>query len=102
MACIRQKFQFALIPALLVTMLLGCGQDHQNEDYQIKDTTGVTLTESNHPHGYKKSECLSCHVPANIHQEDRINSNSVGLARSLVEKYGAQYCWTCHGTNGLW
>ncbi len=78
-----------------------CGDSKQNDDYGITNTNELTLTEVNHPHGYQRAECFTCHLPANIHQEDRVGSFLVETARNLTATTGTEKCYACHGNNGL-
>ncbi len=89
--------------ALIANLLLfsGCGDSHQNDDYGITDVNKIALTVDNHPHGYGRSQCFTCHLPDNIHQENRVNSFLVDTARDLVKTEGTNRCYACHGTNGL-
>jgi len=88
----------------LFLICAACGNDRQYEFYDTlygANDAGLTLTQSNHAHGWKQSRCFMCHVKANIHQVDRIGSPVFDLAKELVEQQGIQSCSTCHGENGL-
>ena len=83
-------------------LLASCGTERQYEVYdKIQKEADITLTEANHPHGWKQSQCFMCHVKVNIHQANRINSPVLEIARDLVEQDGIQTCNLCHGENGF-
>jgi len=86
----------------LISLLLGtaCGVQRQYEYYPMT-ITDLNLTSNNHPHGFGKSECFTCHLPSNIHMVNRLGAPSFSLARPLVEQQGLASCSGCHGTNGV-
>lgn len=86
---------------LFLVICCGCAANRQSEQYTISNIADLNLTSDNHPHGYTKTECFSCHLPQNIHQVDRIHAPSFALAQSLVDQYGLASCSGCHGTNGI-
>ena len=89
------------IPFVLFLVLLSaCGVQRQYESYPMT-ITDLTITTQNHPHGYGKSECFTCHLPSNIHNVDRIGAPSFAIAKTLVEQQGLNSCTGCHGTNGV-
>lgn len=79
-----------------------CGVERQYENYDtLTMETDLTLTQQNHPHGFRQSQCFMCHVKNNIHQVNRIQSPVFDLAKELVETQGISGCNVCHGDNGL-
>jgi hypothetical protein len=82
---------------LLLNLLVGCA-DRQYENYQ---TTSITLSAENHPHGYNRTDCFVCHLPMNIHQVDRMGHASFPFAKGAVERNGLNSCRGCHGSNGV-
>ena len=87
---------------ILVLLLMGCAdQNRQTEDYSLKTSGDLNLTEASHPHGYRQTSCFVCHNPSNIHNIDRLGSASFGLAKGLVEQRGLASCSGCHGSNGV-
>ena len=92
-----------LIAAVFVLAVSGCGGDpeKQYENYNLQNSSSLTLTALNHPHGYEKSSCFACHLEQNIHQVDRIGDPSFQFARTLVEQNGLSSCAGCHGKNGV-
>lgn len=87
--------------ATLALIASSCGQVRQYENYGVQSVADLTLTSSNHPHGYGRSQCFLCHVPANLHQVDRLGHPSFDLARDLVAQSGVGSCAGCHGSNGV-
>lgn len=91
-----------VVPLLFfVPGFLGCSVTRQLEHYPLATSSDIILTAENHPHGYGHSQCFLCHLPNNIHQEDRLHLPSFGLARDLVSQDGIASCSGCHGGNGV-
>ncbi|HLE00250.1 MAG TPA: hypothetical protein VJB59_08325 [Bdellovibrionota bacterium] len=89
---------------LLFTLfwLAGCSIDRQYERYpNLTKLEDITLTEDNHPHGYGRSDCFSCHVSVNIHRVDYVQSGLLNTAQRLTETYGIDSCRGCHQSNGV-
>jgi len=86
---------------ILCVGVVACSNDPQFENYHLRNSSDLTLTDSTHPHGFSRSDCFSCHVLSNIHMQDRLGSNLLPLARSQVKSSGVQSCSLCHGTNGV-
>lgn len=86
---------------LLSATLLSCAVSRQGDDYQMTGVVDLSLTESNHRHGYGYSDCFACHLPQNIHTVDRIHAPSFSLATPLVQSQGLNSCSGCHGQNGV-
>lgn len=82
-------------------LLLGCSVERQPERYPLVTLNDLNLSSENHPHGYGHPECFLCHLPHNLHQEDRLHAPSFGLARDLVSQEGVACCSGCHGANGI-
>lgn len=88
--------------AFVCLSVMGCAdQSRQTEDYNIKSSSDLTLSEQNHPHGYRQSNCFVCHNPNNIHNVDRLGDSSFSLAKGLVAAHGITSCSGCHGKNGV-
>ena len=92
------KYNTAL---LFAALLGGCGISQPNEDYHLKSSADLSLGRSNHPHGYGQSQCFACHVKANIHLVDKLNTGLIETAKQLVNQSGLSSCSTCHGQNGV-
>jgi hypothetical protein len=82
-------------------LLSTCGLVRQSENYYVATIADLTLSATNHPHGWGKSNCLVCHNPSNLHQVNRLGAASFSLAQSLVTASGNAACSGCHGTNGV-
>lgn len=96
------KFLFILLlPLFMIFVLNSCAAERQTESYPFTDPNPLILTSTNHPHGYEKASCFQCHLPQNIHQEDRLKDPSFPMANSYVEQKGLSSCSGCHGTNGV-
>lgn len=84
-----------------LSVAAGCGGGPAYEDYKLTSQADLLLTQQNHPHGHRQSECFHCHVRTGIHQVDRLGSPLFGMARTLVDQSGLASCSGCHGRNGL-
>lgn len=85
---------------IILTVFNACDIDRQYEDYALTKEGDLTLAAQNHPHGFGQTQCFHCHVKANIHQVNRINSPVFDIAKDLVEDRGLNSCSVCHGDNG--
>jgi hypothetical protein len=94
-----------LVAILLILSVAGCvSEDNQGQDFgNILDSPGgLVVTEGEHPDGWGRSDCNTCHPRADIHQVDRTD----GLLplediQALVEEEGLASCVICHGDNGV-
>lgn len=87
---------------LLVVFIQGCdAPERQYEDYNLRTSADLTLTEANHPHGYGRNACFVCHLPGNIHRQNTLGDPLFDSAQDLVERYGLKSCAGCHGDNGV-
>lgn len=86
---------------LMIFVLNSCAAERQTENYTFAGSNPLTLTSSNHPHGFEKSSCFQCHLPQNIHQVDHLKDPSFSMANSYVEQKGLSSCSGCHGNNGV-
>lgn len=96
-------FQELLSMIIVITVIytfVSCGVDRSYETYEFSNQS-ITLTQSNHPHGYEQSSCFHCHVESNIHQVDQLQTGLLDLARQLTQTSGTTSCSGCHGTNGI-
>ena len=96
----------SLLRALFFGSILALGPgcerpDRQYEDYELQSPADLTLSPTNHPHGYARRECYTCHLPHNIHQRDTLGDPLFDSARDLVDQFGLKSCAGCHGGNGV-
>lgn len=89
-----------MLTLMTVFILSACSVEKQYDNYSMT-SADLTLTAVNHPHGYQRSVCFSCHLPQNIHQVDRLGAPGFPYARALVEQNGMNSCSGCHGYNGV-
>jgi hypothetical protein len=68
-----------------------CGQDPANSP------SGLTLTLEDHPSGWGRESCVSCHPVGSYHQADCMDDVELDL-EALDE---VQECSSCHGDNGV-
>ena len=90
--------QYGIFVMMLCLGYVGCDASREYEYYR---DTNLTLTETNHPHGFKETQCFYCHVKENIHQVDRYGNSLFGSAKDMVEGEGLASCSVCHGNNGV-
>ncbi|HBQ22021.1 MAG: hypothetical protein A2Z91_01520 [Deltaproteobacteria bacterium GWA2_38_16] len=91
--------KYMLVMGMMVVWL-GCGVERKYEDYHLPPDWDLTLTQQNHPHGFRQTKCFYCHIKANIHEVDRIGHALFPSAKPTVDAQGESSCSTCHGTNG--
>lgn len=95
-----------IMMAIVSLILYSCGGSEFNggEDYgNILETPGgLTLTEEEHPAGWGRSDCTSCHNLGNIHLVDRtgLNINIDQIHNDAIQD-GISGCANCHGGNGV-
>ena len=91
---------------LLFLPIFSCvGGDDGGQDFgNIFDSDeGLILTEEDHPDGWKREDCLTCHPLNVIHQEDRTELGILPLEdiQEFVLEEGPESCVICHGDNGV-
>jgi hypothetical protein len=98
----RSAMIFRILAVLfLVSLIDGCANDKQYENYKMVSPADLTLSQLNHPHGWAQTECFICHNPDNIHKVDRLHDPSFSSAQSTVDQFGITRCYLCHGNNGV-
>jgi len=63
----------------------------------------VRLTQEEHPSGWRRRQCVSCHPIRDIHCDDEgafITGWDMDWVRGVVERRGEASCIICHGDNG--
>jgi len=98
-------------PAALLASaaLLACGKgpDAQSENYGnlLASPGGLVVLEEEHPSGWGRPDCFTCHVARNMHQVNRtgLPDEEVDLPgiRAIVNNQGLGSCSQCHGDNGV-
>ncbi len=90
---------------LICFAFLGCvGGDDEGQNFgNIFDTEeGLILTQEEHPGGWGREDCLTCHPFSEIHQVDRTGQGtSLEPVREFVLEEGIESCVICHGDNGV-
>lgn len=90
----------------VVLSVAGCGggnDDGQDFGNLIASAQGTHLTREEHPDGWAKRECFTCHPIEEIHRTDHSGTGVLPLAdiRALVSQRGLESCPLCHGNNGV-
>ncbi len=98
-----RAYLIALVALLAVAGCGGGNDDGQDFGNLIATAQGTQLTQQEHPDGWQKRECFTCHPVEEIHRVDRTGTGTLPLAdiRKLVADRGLASCSLCHGTNGL-
>ena len=97
----ENKFIQLTVVSILLILTTACSVSEQSENYDFDSISPLILTQSNHPHGYQKTSCYSCHTPQNIHRVNRLGDPSFDFADPLVQQNGLNSCVGCHGNNGV-
>jgi hypothetical protein len=95
--------------ALGLALLAGCGSGTgpQSENYGniLASPDGLVLVEQEHPTGWMRPDCFTCHNVNNMHQVNRtgLPDAEVDLAgiRAIIQNEGLSSCAQCHGDNGV-
>lgn len=95
-----------LITMCSLFLIAACGSNSaiEGEDYGdiAAGDSGTTLTQSEHPVGWGKSNCFECHNTVNMHMTDNTGTGlNLEAIRAMTEQEGLASCPTCHGTNGV-
>jgi len=96
-----------LIIATLFVLAAGCGSSGppQSEDYGnlFNSPAGLTLVQDEHPTGWGRPDCFSCHEIRNTHIINRTGIADLDLTavRKVVDQLGEASCPQCHGNNGV-
>lgn len=98
----------ALTAALFVLLLIGasCGGIGTNggENYGnlLDSPGGLILTQGEHPAGWGRTDCTSCHELDNIHLVNRTGLDiDIAAIHDLAVSGGEAGCPDCHGANGV-
>ncbi len=93
--------------SLLMLSASGCGNDagvtSENYGDLLASPEGLVLVRSEHPTGWGRPDCFSCHEIRNIHTVNRTSLPDLDLeeVRTIVLNQGAASCGLCHGNNGV-
>jgi hypothetical protein len=105
----RPGIALAHVLMLLLPLALACGDDagRESENYGnlLASPGGLVVLEEEHPTGFMRPDCFSCHKADNMHQVNRTDlpDEEVDLPgiRAIIESGGESSCSMCHGTNGV-
>lgn len=92
--------------AMAMGALGACGggnDDGQDLGNLLDSAQGAQLTAEEHPTGWKRSECFTCHPIEELHRTDHSGTGVLPLEdiRRLVARDRLESCHLCHGSNGL-
>jgi hypothetical protein len=96
----------AVVTAMVMAMLAACGggnDDGQDLGNLLETAQGTQLTAEEHPTGFGRSECFTCHPIEELHRTDHSGTGVLPLEdiRRLVERERLDSCSLCHGDNGV-
>ena len=92
---------------MLLLALASCGSDGpvKSEDHGnlLNSPQGLVLVMEEHPTGWSRPDCFTCHEFRNIHTVNRTGLPDLDLAeiRDVVREQGEESCVQCHGGNGV-
>lgn len=94
-----------LIAALFAVLASCVSEDNKGQDFGniLNSPEGIILTEEDHPDGWMREDCYTCHPLAVIHQEDRSGTGLLPIEdiQEFVLAEGLASCPICHGFNGI-
>lgn len=101
--------QRTIFGGFLLLLAAGCGDNagvtSENYGNLLASPDGLVLVEEEHPTGWTRPECFTCHEVQNIHTVNRtgLPDSVIDLAgvRALVASGGEGSCPQCHGSNGV-
>lgn len=92
-----------LLIAGLGFILAGCGQERacpDTGDSMLDSEAATVVTESEHPTGWGRAVCATCHSFAGLHRRGCSPEVDLAEVRAIVEEGGEAACAECHGDNG--
>jgi hypothetical protein len=103
------------VAACLVPLACGSDGTQETEDYGnlLQSPGGLVVLEEEHPTGWGRPDCQTCHERRNSHTENRTGladcdavpegTPCIDLAeiQDLIRRQGQQSCAQCHGHNGV-
>jgi hypothetical protein len=103
-----------LLAACLSIVACGSGGANEGEDYGnlLASPGGLLVLEEEHPTGFGRADCQTCHEVRNSHFENRTGlANCQDVAsgtdcidldqiNEIIRQQGEQSCMQCHGDNG--
>jgi len=96
-----------VLAAVLVLVAGGCGSSGSSscQDYGnlFNSPSGLILVEGEHPTGWSRPDCFTCHPVGDIHCTNRTGIPTLDIAqiRAVVDSLGLASCPQCHGINGV-
>jgi len=81
--------------------LLACGEPDCTDSAMIDGAGGLVLTAEEHPDGWGREACESCHATESIHRSGCSTGVNYEDVNDLVAAEGNAACATCHGDNGV-
>jgi hypothetical protein len=107
MSAYRGVARWAAISLSVLAAACGSGTGPQSENYGnlLASPGGLVVLEQEHPTGWMRPDCFSCHNVNNMHQVNRtgLPDAEVDLPgiRAIIQNQGESSCAQCHGDNGV-
>ncbi|MCC6765511.1 MAG: hypothetical protein IT293_12700 [Deltaproteobacteria bacterium] len=99
-----RRWAVTAVMALVGLWACGGGNDDGQDLGNLLDTAqGTQLTAAEHPTGWQRRECFTCHPIEELHRTDHSGTGVLPLEdiRRLVARDRLDSCRLCHGNNGL-
>lgn len=92
-----------LIAGILFTALVsgatGCDPCARGSIFDSEE--GLVITQAEHPDGWGRAQCSSCHALDAIHQLGCTPNIHYGQLHERIALEGYDACSSCHGDNGV-
>lgn len=86
----------------MLLLLLACANETTCPDGSMTASEeGLVVTEGEHPDGWGREDCETCHSEAALHRHACTPSVDMEELRTRVEEDGYTSCVECHGENGV-
>ena len=79
----------------------GCADEACDLGSMVDGPGGLVVTRAEHPTGWGNDACGECHAFDALHLEGCTPEVDLVEAQHDVDRFGADACATCHGTNGI-
>lgn len=87
---------------MLLSLILGCADATTCPDGSMSASDeGLVVVESEHPDGWGRAECQSCHALDALHRRACTPSVDMEALREEIDAAGYETCTDCHGDNGV-
>lgn len=86
----------------LLLLLWACADETTCPDGSMTASDeGLVVTETEHPDGWGRADCVACHSQAALHRRACTPSVDMEALREEIADVGYETCTECHGDNGV-